>query len=89
MKEKLILITNGEYSDYSVSGIFKLLTNKTPNELKQKYLKEYPEQCEDYGANFYKFIGWLSSNGYVEDVEYQELHLGAYGCFDDELKLSE
>ena len=68
-KGELVAISNGEYSDYCVNGLFKVLKDFDAKQM----------AIEWGGANGMQFVPWLCIRGYLEDVEYREMHTGCYG----------
>jgi hypothetical protein len=78
-KDQLVAFEEGEYSDYGVIGFFRVLKDFSLKEEIEKYLKQFPEEAEDYCAELSKLVGWLSAEGFIEDVAYQSIWLGAYG----------
>lgn len=75
----VIIATEGEYSDYSVRALLNWLSDKTPEEAREAYLEKNPKQREYYSFNTDMFISWLIIEGYAEELQAQELHIGDYG----------
>lgn len=73
-------ITTGEYSDYSVSGVFRAKEEIDADKLLADWLKDNPEQVADYHFNANEFLGWVVRQGLVEPVDSFEWYLGAYSC---------
>ena len=92
-KGEIITLSEGEYSDYCVNGVFKVLKDFDTEDVKQllaiHHGAESFEQLIDIDWQHDKkmwmfeprkaYIGYLNSNGYIEDVDYREIHLGSYG----------
>lgn len=86
-KDSFLILSSGEYSDYIVNGLFKVLKkfnaedklNEWAKETGRKYSRDDEGIIDDYGNNEIGFTGWLNANGYIEDIEHRELHLGDYG----------
>ena len=82
---ELIALSNGEYSDYCIRGLFKVLKAFDADALLIEWAKETGRDLvdgivqSDYKTRNVDFIGWLNKNGYIEDVDYRELHTGCYG----------
>lgn len=78
----LLTIEQGEYSDYHVSGVFRVKADFVPDEAMAKYLKHRPSQRKEYNADFPEFIAWLTTTErLIEAVEYRGWHIGSYGSF--------
>lgn len=74
----LLMVDSGEYSDYGVTGFFVVLKDFNP----MKELEEYKSsnKIDDYFYdNTDKYFGSLVSKGYLVDINYANLYLGAYG----------
>lgn len=76
-KDSILLITTGDYSDYYVQGLFKVI--KEINKI--TVVSEFNEACPAVGRDDRqsKFLAWLAASGYVEDIEHEEWHIGSYG----------
>lgn len=76
-----ISIETGEYSDYSSSDPFVVLKTLDIKEQLGIWLVANPEATEDYSFNYWEFVAWLSSQGFIADKEnHQRVWLGAYSC---------
>lgn len=82
---ELMTASEGEYSDYRVNGLFKVLIEFDAQELLVKWAEETGREindgivnCDDKNENI-EYLGWLNKKEYIEDVEYRELHMGSYG----------
>lgn len=87
---ELMTIAQGVFSAYYVNGLFKVLVEFDAQELLIKWAKEtgreindgvVPPDCKNKNL---EYLGWLNKKGYIEDVDYRELHIGSY----NETKLS-
>ena len=85
---ELMTTTTGEYSDYCVNGLFKVLIEFDAQDKFIEWAKETNEEIDknfcvvrDYerGRPDVGFIEWLNKSGYISDVNYRELHTGSYG----------
>lgn len=79
----IILLSNGEYSDYSFAGPFRVLK---PLNFNSELLKELQGNWKP-SSHWEQFspdsvIGGLTSLGYIEDIESSEVWIGAYGKVD-------
>ena len=78
----LVAFSTGCYSDYRVGPFGKVL--KTINEEVWEEMRagctKVPEYHKDADPRFdlYGAAQWFITNGYVEEVEYTELHIGEY-----------
>lgn len=70
--------TSGEYSDYSVSGVFRALLLLNPGELRDAYLAEHPEQKGLYQFRESEFLAWLIRKDLIEAIPCMEWHLCDY-----------
>lgn len=68
-KGTIVVISSGEYSDYYVNGVVKIAKDCNFNDA----IKEVGK------TNTYSLMVKLLKAGYIEDVEYTEVHLGSYG----------
>ena len=75
----LLTVSTGEYSDYSVWGVFRALKDIDAQALREQWLADHPEQTAPYQFNEYKFFAWVASQGVVEAVPSAVWHLGDYG----------
>lgn len=81
-KGETVLISTGEYSDYTVKALVRATQDFHPKEMSDEYLARFPDQAEDYGVDFYMFTNWLVNEKKVlEEIEHREWHLGDYGSF--------
>lgn len=77
-----LLISTGEYSDYSVAGAFKVLIPFSPSDVLASYIEQNPKEREEYGFEFTKFTHYMVTQSYLEEIPSVELHLGDYGTAD-------
>jgi len=77
-KGSLLTITSGVYSDYSVRGVFRALKDIDGDALRGVWLRNHPEQAEEYRFKEDDFLAWLAREGYIEDVPSWEFHLSSY-----------
>ena len=81
----LMAISKGEYSDYCIEGLFKVLKDFDAKEQMIVWAKETDREIlkeeitNDYNNKNIDFMEWLNRTGFIEDVEYRELHTGNYG----------
>lgn len=75
---QLLLLSTGEYSDYDIHVVCRVLKNFDSREVSLSY----NGKRDDYDFDDDAFTHYLTSNGYIEDVDYQEWHLGSYGTLD-------
>ena len=50
-------VSTGEYSDYSVHGVFRALKEIDPKKLADDWLERYPNEAEGDSFNESKFLG--------------------------------
>jgi hypothetical protein len=81
---ELFLLSTGEYSDYTVNALVKVLIDFDAAKAIKNYQIESPiDEDRSYSDGLDKFIAYLLSHGYVEQIEYREFYLGAYDEFRD------
>ena len=78
-KGELITIATGAYSDYSISGVFRVLADFNPQEQMEKFAAETPLEDDDTYRDLSEFIAWISRSGLLEPLESREWHIGSYG----------
>jgi hypothetical protein len=71
----LFTFTTGQYSEYSVTGLFKALKSIDISTLFKQWLEEHPEQAGFFNLNAYEFIAWVTKEGYLEQVDCYEWHV--------------
>lgn len=76
----LLTISTGEYSDYNVHGVFRVLKDITQDDYDAFRVEDEDAYC-DISVTLAKMM----TSGYIEDVPSTELHLGAYGELDPEI----
>lgn len=76
--------STGEYSDYYVSGIVKVLKDIDQKTVIDLARAEWTPDNEWSRFDTDDLIGWLNRKGYIEDVPDQfEWHVGSYGQVDE------
>ena len=79
-KGELLLLTSGEYSDYSAHALGRVLEDFDPEALQAEWLRLHPDQATDYRANLGAFIAWIiNDKALVEELNYREMNVGSYG----------
>ena len=84
-KGTLLVIETGEYTDRSWSGPVRLLKTASRRDLAEAYKAQWTKKDDDWEdcPDPSGFLAWLTSAGWVEDVENVESwHVGSYGSFD-------
>jgi len=74
----LLCLNQGEYSDYNVIGFFVALADFDPANELQKFLGAHPEWAEDYSFESDAFVAELIRLGFLLDIPYSTMYLGAY-----------
>lgn len=75
---QLLILETGEYSDYTFHGPFRVSKDFDMRELSETF----KDSQDDPSYCLYGFIGFLSSAGYVEDIECDHIHIGSYGSIE-------
>jgi hypothetical protein len=84
----VLAFSEGCYSDYRTTGFYKTLKPCNLPALAKQFISDdlarirEPWEFKDY--NIGRFALWLMANKYIEAIDYQEVHLGDYGEFNDE-----
>lgn len=73
LRGHVIVFTEGEYSDYRLSGFIVAAEDIDIIALS----KEFTSSRKDY--NISDFPSWLISKGYGLPIAYREIHIGSYG----------
>lgn len=86
--DTLLTIEQGEYSDRSWDGPFRVLKDFDQAAVSEEYRAQFkpdPNELEDE-PNPRNFVAWLATSGYVEDVQVSlSWHVGCYGRFEPEI----
>ena len=77
-KDTIILLSSGEYSDYSITGLAKATQDIDPNSLKDEYVSLYPDQMGNYSFSESKFIEFLKEKKLLEGLPFTEWYLSSY-----------
>lgn len=76
---ELAVITSGAYSDYCLLAFGRVLRDFSPDDLRDQWIAEYPEQKDDYHFNSGAFLKWLIVDlKLIEEMPLPEWHLGSY-----------
>jgi hypothetical protein len=80
----LILLSSGEYSDYGVMGAFRPCKSFNVGEALDAFRAQWKPEANSYSSapGPQDFAAWLAKEGYVEDANTEEIHLGSYGDID-------
>jgi len=93
MREKILdykegsflMISSGEYRDYEINGLFKVLKDFNANDQLLAWAEETDRklvnmivQRDSLNKNI-NYTDWLNKNGFIEYVQHRELHIGCYG----------
>jgi len=87
-KGQIVMITTGEYDDFCVSCVIRVIRDFDPRVELEVYLRNYPEQKAEYSGDYHVFIDWLIQRLLIERLEYREMSLGCYGHFEIEVEPS-
>lgn len=78
----LFTVTEGEYSDYRIEGVFRATADIDADALLAEWLAAHPEQREPYEFKAGDFLAWVFRKGLFEPVASHEWYLGDYGHAD-------
>lgn len=90
VKGDIVVTSQGEYSDYSVNTIFRVLKDFNIQSILQTWILLDGSGVvlnDDGTINTYEsegdpdvnFFNWLVESKIIEDLDYKELHTGDYG----------
>lgn len=72
---QLILLSYGEYADYSVRGIYRATISFNPKAVFEQFKQKHAlKHCAEI-----QFAEFLVEAGLLEDINSREWHLGDYG----------
>lgn len=80
----LLIVSTGEYSDYSVDGVFRAKSDIDPEALRSEWLALHPEQTVRYCFRDEQFLAWVAGKGLLEPIDCTEWHLGDY-CYAEDM----
>ena len=75
---KLLCISKGSYSDYSVVGFFVVLKDFFPYKELAERLNSNPDQMDNYCFEEDSFLASMLANGLLLEIEYGTMHLTDY-----------
>lgn len=78
----LVILETGEYSDRSWHGPFRALKDFNIREAAQEFQDGFKPEDEWDRAGPHEFVAWLSSSGYLEEVDAASVHVGSYGSLE-------
>lgn len=78
----IVLLTEGEYSDYSFIGDFVARKECDLHALATAFKAQYKPEHEWDGPNPDKFAAWLVVEGWMYPGAAQEVHIGGYSGLD-------
>jgi hypothetical protein len=83
---ELLILEDGEYSDKSWSGPFRVLKDFDIIELAEQLKATWKTGPNDYGSGPgpFDFRDWLHKEGFIADVECRSVHIGSYGTLEIE-----
>jgi hypothetical protein len=80
---RLLFISDGAYSSYSITGLFVVLKDFDPFIEAERYLADKPAERERYTFQTDAYLAQLLAAGYLAEVDHHELHLSDYHSVDD------
>jgi len=91
-KGQMLTFAEGEYSDYCVNGLARVIKDFDIKRIQKQWESLHTELRENKGFHIIyerktytrkvtgmEFLPYLVKLGYVEDVDYIEIHTGCYG----------
>lgn len=81
----LILLSSGEYSDYTIYGCYEAPSVEWVKERAEEYKATKSQEPYDCGAD-HEFVDWLRANhgDQFKLSDYKEVWIGAYGNWSKE-----
>jgi len=83
---QMITFAEGEYSDYMVNGLVRVIKPFNIKEAQSRWEADHTEfKINQFNARKQRkitgmvFLAWLVKSGLVCDVDYIEIHTGSYG----------
>ena len=84
---EFITMAEGEYSDYCVNGLFRVVHEFNLEEVFERYGKDTNQTIingeisyEDINPDAIGFMPYLLITlGFIQEIDYKEIHLGCYG----------
>jgi hypothetical protein len=77
-KDEIILISSGEYSDYSIYGLLVALKDINTSEVRNDYINLHPEQTEGYSFKEDMFMEYLKELDLIKVIPFKEWYLSSY-----------
>lgn len=74
----IIIATTGEYSDYSVDGVFDIKKPFKLGEIQKKVEAAYVKKHNWDTPQPKDMIDYMVREGYLEIADYEEIHFGSY-----------
>lgn len=79
-----LTVAEGEYSDYCVNGLFRVVRDFDAQEQLVLWAAETGRELtegavEHDDSEKITYIPWLAKHAFLEDVDYRELHIRSYG----------
>lgn len=74
----LLTVSTGEYSDYSVHGVFRAVKDIDASQLLDEWIAAHPEEEESYCFEYGNFLADVVRQGLLEPIESWEWHLADY-----------
>jgi hypothetical protein len=81
---ELVRFSTGEYGDYSAGPLFEALQDFNVGEQRDEYIKEHPDESEQYHADFDAFVSFLETKNLIKCVHEPKatiVWLGAYATW--------
>ena len=83
---EVVIVTTGEYSDYSMGASFRVLKKVNLDDEHQKFELSLLGEDRDEWNDHTRFTAWLVSQGCVEEFKTVEFHMGSYGRWEPSLQ---
>ena len=89
-KGTMLVISTGEYSNFTIHTLCKALQDIDTEVVKQEYLLVHPEEGVEYHANFYRFMKWIIvDKQLVEEIVYGEWYVGSYSTLESTFEMQD
>ena len=75
----ILTITTGDYSAYTVQGVFRAVSDINTQQLYADYVASRPEDYDDF-LDHEIFLGWVWQRGLIEEIATVEWNIDTWCC---------
>jgi hypothetical protein len=77
-KDEILYVSCGEYSDYEIISVVKVLQDFDAEKIKEVYINNINNK-ENKRQNTNEFLKFMLDLNLIEELNYREFRLGGYG----------